>query len=259
MRIGAPAGLLRQCRPRPAPRRSATRGDGGARVRCLRGVVSCVSGHGRLVSCACVVRSSAADLVVVLAQRRRRPHLERALAVEARPASARCGTGPSPGARPRPCSCRCCACGSSSASLVSYIGACGTSSRCRRRAPLVARPRARSARRAARSALPGCRCAPRAWRSAGPRTGRAARSPSARPCQNFSGDDMCSAIHLPSAHRSTYDCDTLGRLYGPITSPTWKKCVKASRLKCAIASSIDTSTVRPTPVRLRSNSAPSTP
>ena len=67
---------------------------------------------------------------------------------------------------------------------------------------------------------------------------------------------MCSAIHLPSAHSSTYDCETRGRLYGPITSSTWKKWVKASRLKCAIASSIDTSTVRPTPVRPRSISAP---
>ena len=34
----------------------------------------------------------------------------------------------------------------------------------------------------------------------------------ARPCQNFGGDDMCSAIHLPSAHSSTYDCETRGRL-----------------------------------------------
>ena len=81
----------------------------------------------------------------------------------------------------------------------------------------------------------------------------------ARPCQNFSGDDMCSAIHLPSAHSSTYDCETRGRLYGPITSSTWKKWVKASRLKCVIASSIETSTVRPTPVRPRSISAPMMP
>ena len=44
----------------------------------------------------------------------------------------------------------------------------------------------------------------------------------ARPCQNFSGDDMCSAIHLPSLHSSTYDCDTRGRLNGPITSPAEK-------------------------------------
>ena len=81
----------------------------------------------------------------------------------------------------------------------------------------------------------------------------------ARPSQNFGGDDMCSASHLPSAHFITYDCDTRGRLYGPITSPSWKKWVKASMLKCAIASSIETSTVRPAPVRPRSTSAPRTP
>ena len=92
------------------------------------------------------------------------------------------------------------------------------------------------------------------------RTGRAARSRRARPCQNFSGDDMCSAIHLPSAHSQHVRLrDAAAGCTGPSPRSTWKKWVKASRLKCAIASSIETSTVRPTPVRPRSNSAPSTP
>jgi hypothetical protein len=72
----------------------------------------------------------------------------------------------------------------------------------------------------------------------------------ARPCQNFSGEDMCSAIHLPSAHSSTYDCDTLGRLNGPITSLAENRCWKASRLKCVMASNIDSSTLRAVPVLL---------
>ena len=59
---------------------------------------------------------------------------------------------------------------------------------------------AKIARRAARSALPGGRCAPRASAKRGSSNRSGCSIASARPCQNFSGDDMCSAIHLPSAH-----------------------------------------------------------
>ena len=187
-----------------------------------------------------------ADLVVVLAEHRRRPHVERALAVERDRRPHRAEQRPSTG-----CSADAVAAGARPAD---------------RRAPRWCRTSARAGRRWPRAAAPlgaGAphevvaehldqlflvrRCGPRGSRSAGRRTGRAARSRCARPCQNFSGDDMCSAIHLPSAHGITYDCDTLGRLYGPITSSAREQCVKASRLKCAIASSIETSTVRPLP------------
>lgn len=82
---------------------------------------------------------------------------------------------------------------------------------------------------------------------------------SAGPCQNFCGDDMCKAIHLPSPQGSTYGCDTLGRLYGPITSLTENRWVNASRLKCDMASNIDSSTLRAVPVFSRSYNAPRMP
>ena len=102
---------------------------------------------------------------------------------------------------------------------------------------------------------PGSRCAPRASRSAGRRTGSAARSRSPGPARTSPATTCAARSTCRRRTRSTYDCDTLGRLYGPITSPTENRCVKASRLKCAIASSIETSTVRPLPVRLRARTA----
>ena len=42
------------------------------------------------------------------------------------------------------------------------------------------------------------------------------------------------------------------RLNGPMTSLAENRCVNASRLKCVMASNIDTSTLRPTPVLWRS-------
>ncbi len=105
------------------------------------------------------------------------------------------------------------------------------------------------------------RCAPRGWRSARRRTASGRSIAVARPCQNFSGDDMCSAIHLPSAQSQHVRLRHAGpavrahHLAGRRTG-----AVKASRLKCVMASNIETSTVRPTAaVVSRSNSAPRTP
>ena len=157
-------------------------------------------------------------------------------------------------------SCRCFACGSSSASLVSYIGEFGTSSACSR-AHHSARGRAPEAlaeQRDQRLLVLDAGLA--AWRSAG-RANRSGRSIALRQAlpellrrRHVQRDPL--AVARTRARTTARRC---GRLYGPITSSTWKKWVKASRLKCAIASSIETSTVRPTPVRPRSISAPRTP
>jgi hypothetical protein len=51
--------------------------------------------------------------------------------------------------------------------------------------------------------LPGSRCAPGRLAKRGSWKMSGFSIASARPCQNFSGEDMCSAIHLPSPHSST--------------------------------------------------------
>ena len=147
----------------------------------------CPPGPAPVGSLGCVRPASAAAARRARARRRRTP------------ASAPCGTGPSAGARPDAVSCRCSACGSSSASLVSYIGACGTSRRC---------SRAHQSSRVRRLKLSPSSSISASWWAM--RCSRVAKRGSwnssgcsialARPCQNFSGEDMCSAIHLPSAH-----------------------------------------------------------
>ena len=83
--------------------------------------------------------------------------------------------------------------------------------------------------------------------------------PARNPRQNFSTDEICIAIILPSEHINANASDEAARVSGPSAIPACVYAVKESGIRYMEASTIVISTCRPIPVRSRSYRAAMTP